>query len=155
MEDKRFNWDPRDGFKGRLWLFRWLLLLVIFFSFFTIGRVPSSSMEPTLMPGDVLIYQRSFWTDYSLQDIVRFHRDDTSYVKRITAVPGDEVSLPYEGMLFQEETEIILMPTEYYVEGDNASDSIDSRTYGPIGRTAIKGKALFRLYPLSRIGSIE
>jgi signal peptidase I len=43
---------------------------------------------------------------------------------------------------------------EYYVMGDNRSDSEDSRYFGPIPRSLIVGRAFVRIWPLSHIGGI-
>jgi len=42
-------------------------------------------------------------------------------------------------------------PNDYFVMGDNRGDSQDSRFFGPIPRSLIVGKVVFRLWPLSRI----
>ena len=42
-------------------------------------------------------------------------------------------------------------PNEYFVMGDNRSDSQDSRFFGPIPRSLIVGRAVLRIWPLSRI----
>ncbi|HEY2563283.1 MAG TPA: signal peptidase I [Acidimicrobiales bacterium] len=43
---------------------------------------------------------------------------------------------------------------EYYVMGDNRTDSEDSRWFGPIPRSLIVGRAFIRIWPLSRIGGL-
>ncbi len=56
--------------------------------------VPSSSMEPTLLRGDVLWAKKNFAVrDLKIGDLVVFHFDnqDTLYVKRVVAQGGDRV----------------------------------------------------------------
>lgn len=43
---------------------------------------------------------------------------------------------------------------EYYVMGDNRSDSEDSRYFGPIPRSLIVGRAFIRIWPISHIGGL-
>ncbi|HEU5326019.1 MAG TPA: signal peptidase I [Candidatus Limnocylindria bacterium] len=42
-----------------------------------------------------------------------------------------------------------------FVLGDNRSDSLDSRTFGPIGLDRLIGRALVRYLPLDRIGFVS
>ncbi|MFA7159077.1 MAG: signal peptidase I [Kiritimatiellia bacterium] len=50
---------------------------------------------------------------------------------------------------------ITLGPDEYLVLGDNSSNSLDSRFYGPIKRKAILGKVFYIYAPADRKGKIE
>jgi signal peptidase I len=43
-------------------------------------------------------------------------------------------------------------PGYYYMMGDNYQYSCDSRYWGPIPKSLIVGKVIFRIWPLSRIG---
>lgn len=43
---------------------------------------------------------------------------------------------------------------EYYVMGDNRTDSEDSRWFGPIPRSLIVGRAFVRIWPLSHLGGL-
>src|SRR5437773_7960457 len=45
-------------------------------------------------------------------------------------------------------------PNDYFVMGDNRNRSQDSRTFGPIGRDRIDGRAWFRIRPLNHFGNI-
>ncbi len=51
-----------------------------------------------------------------------------------------------------EEDMVLLHPGEYYVLGDNRRISKDSRFFGPIKEEQIIGKAVFRFWPLNKIG---
>ena len=43
---------------------------------------------------------------------------------------------------------------EYFVMGDNRANSSDSRVFGPIPKSAIVGRAILRIWPLSRAGGL-
>jgi signal peptidase I len=43
----------------------------------------------------------------------------------------------------------------FFAMGDNRLVSEDSRTFGPIGREAIIGRAWLRYFPLDRVGFIQ
>ena len=81
---------------------------------FLLGYVPSASMEPTLKQGSLIVGCRSFG-ELRTGDIIIFEREGRLLVKRIAAVGGDTI-------------ESIVVPEGcYYVLGDNAAESFDSR----------------------------
>ena len=97
------------------------------------------SMAPTLVPGD--------WALVVTPD--RFHRDDVvvvehpqrpayEIVKRLVGVPGNTVA----GRELGED--------EYWVEGDFAHRSTDSREFGPVSRANLKAKVVLVYWPLER-----
>jgi signal peptidase I len=60
-------------------------------------------------------------------------------VKRITALPGDISA-----------DDLVLKPGEYWVEGDNAAESTDSRVFGPVKRADLLGRGWIRYWPVER-----
>jgi signal peptidase I len=63
-------------------------------------------------------------------------------VKRVTGAPGDDVGGRPLG------------PNEWFVTGDNAEASSDSRTFGPVGRRDIVGRVRFVYWPPGRVGPV-
>jgi signal peptidase I len=140
--------------------------------------VKYSSMSPTLHEGDrVVIYH--FQYEPKRNDIVIVKIDEeTYYIKRVQALPGDTIRFYDDGLggytiqingEFPQSPEDILYKTDeagknrmedmmdgevlkegyYLVFGDNANNSIDSRSsdIGPVHENQIVGKAIFRLWP--------
>jgi nickel-type superoxide dismutase maturation protease len=97
------------------------------------------SMAPTLLPGDwVLVVTPD---RYERDDVVVVeHPERAGYeiVKRLVGVPGDEA----DGRL--------LGDGEYWVEGDFAKRSTDSRQFGAVSRDRLKAKAVLVYWPLER-----
>ena len=48
----------------------------------------------------------------------------------------------------------VIPANQYFVMGDNRNRSQDSRTFGPIGRDRIDGRAWFRIWPIAHFGNI-
>lgn len=143
--------------------------------------VDGSSMEPTLHNGDNLWVDKLSYTlgEPERFDVIVFYYDEeTTYIKRIIALPGETVRIDQNGNIFVNEMllkedygmeriypsnigrasqTILLGEDEYFVLGDNRNNSQDSRisSVGNVKREDILGKALFRIYPLSDFGIVE
>jgi signal peptidase I len=74
------------------------LFLGLFNTVFFWGYIPSSSMEPTIHKGDVILGLRLF-RELHNGDIIIFERDGRYLVKRIAASSGDSVAI--DGASFQ------------------------------------------------------
>jgi signal peptidase I len=138
--------------------------------------IPSASMEPTLMIGDRILVDKLSYHLHGVGrgDIIVFAKPakETSdpaikdLVKRVIGLPGEVISsrggqVDIDGKALREPwlppgtvtTGIVrqkIPPNEYFVMGDNRSDSQDSRFFGPIPRSLIVGRAVLRIWPLSR-----
>lgn len=121
--------------------------------------VAGTSMEPTLMAGDVVRYIG--FAPVHAGDIVIFDAGDVYglVVKRVVGLPGDTVEITVDGHLLlngtlQDETnrlfdplensgmgEITVEPGTLFVLGDNRANSIDSRDarIGLIPRESVRG----------------
>ena len=97
------------------------------------------SMAPTLLPDDwVLVVTPEHFDRDDVVVVEHPHRPGYEVVKRLIAVPGDEFH------------DRILGSEEYWVEGDFAQHSTDSRAFGPVTRAQLKAKAILIYWPLER-----
>lgn len=96
-------------------------------------------MAPTLLPDDwVLVVTPEHFGRDDVVVVEHPQRPGYEIVKRLAAVPGDEL----DGR--------ILEPDEYWVEGDFAEHSTDSRAFGPVTGAQLKAKAILIYWPLER-----
>lgn len=150
-----------------------LLFLIINFLSARI-RVDGRSMEPTFHDGDYVIVNRLAYRFGELQrgDVVVFPfplNGEEDFIKRVIALPGDRIAirngaLILNGAVIEEDylevpprgdMEEMIVPVEHvFVMGDNRNDSSDSRIWGPLSSDEIIGKAVFRYWPVSDIGSV-
>jgi signal peptidase I len=132
--------------------------------------VPTGSMEPTLQVGDRILVQK---IGFSLQRgaIVVFQhpaRDtepplNEDLVKRIIGLPGNtiwsvgntvyidgkplsEPWLPKNTVLGQAIPRQTIPPGQYFMMGDNRSDSLDSRVWGTISAKTIIGRVFLIIW---------
>ena len=144
-------------------------------------RVEQQSMESTLMPDQYVLVDKLSprWDDYSRGDIVVFEPPaawveggiGTPFIKRVVGLPGETVEIRdggvwVEGARLEEDYVFDGQPTtapeepqrwvipegELFVLGDHREASADSRTFGPIGRDKVIGRAVLRYWPLDTIG---
>lgn len=101
QEDKKSVKDAKKGKKKTIlgWGIYGAILVAIYITFhffLMMARIPSESMEPTIMVHDWTIGDRNAYTDEAPQrgDIVNFYQaeEDTIMVKRVIGLPGDTVS---------------------------------------------------------------
>lgn len=104
-----------------------------------IGRVEvvGDSMRPTLEPGDRLLVRR---TGRRAGDLL----------------PGDLVAVadPRQPGRVVVKRLVAVGPAGLEVHGDNTAASTDSRTYGPVSPTAVRGRAVYRYHPAPRRGRL-
>ena len=96
-------------------------------------------MVPALVPGDwaLAVAPRRFRTG---DVVVVEHPGRPGYemVKRLLAVPGERAG------------DRLLGGDEYWIEGDRADASTDSRHFGPVRREQLKAKVLLVYWPKDR-----
>ena len=99
-------------------LFGAVTVIILFRCVLFIGYVPTSSMEPTLKTGSVLLGIRIIGS-IETGDIIVFRHNEKLFVKRVAAVSGDMV---------EHNGQTLTVPAGcFYVLGDNTKHSYDSR----------------------------
>ena len=141
-------------------------------------HVESSSMEPTLTPGDRILVSK-LGDNPSRWDLVVFGRSDGDLVKRVVALEGETVYFE-EGLVkigdkwlnepylsagtgtyvrsaipncdptegFDGAGACTVPERHVFVLGDNRGVSFDSRNFGPVPRDDLVGSAVFQFWPL-------
>jgi len=137
-------------------------------------RIPSQSMEPTLRPGDQTLVNKLSGDSPDRGDLVAFHAPRTGEIllKRVVAVGGDTVGLE-DGVLVVDGRRVRepyadpdaidsvyfgpvkVRPGTIFVMGDNRANSDDSRDFGAVPTDRIIGRAVARVWPPSRWGTLR
>jgi signal peptidase I len=113
-------------------------------------------MMPTFSPSGDLVLVEHMSQEIRRDDIVIAvsPTDPTHTVcKRVVGLEGDEISVRRYPLDRIQQIEI--PKGRCWLEGDNASNSTDSRSYGPVPLAMIKGKVFFRVWPLTQFGVIR
>jgi signal peptidase I len=131
--------------------------------------------------GDIIIFHlgegNDTIIDYTFGSLINIISKDNSdensrLVKRVIGVAGDEVNIedgyvyindekidePYvKGETISRELKFPMKVGEnqLFVLGDNRNVSKDSRRFGVIDCKQVEGKAIFRVYPFDRKGSVK
>jgi signal peptidase I len=148
-------------------------------------KVEGTSMEPSLTDQERIFinkftYEFGLGQIERGDTVVFWYPNDhtKSYIKRIIGLPGERVRIDagqvyvndrpwmegYVPRTFRDTAwwpandrghDQVVPPNEYYVLGDNRSQSSDSRAWGYVPRELIYGKAVFVYWPLEKIGRLQ
>ncbi|MDD6380415.1 MAG: signal peptidase I [Lachnospiraceae bacterium] len=161
------NAENREPVQKTNWVkefISWIMMVVIILAAVWVltnfvivnARIPSGSMENTIMTGDRLIGTRfSYWFDGPKRgDIALFHwpvDPDTIYIKRVIGLPGDTVTIKdakiyindsktplkedylKEDWVVENDGYVFHVPKDSYLMlGDNRNNSQDSRYWAEV-----------------------
>lgn len=142
--------------------------------FMPVLQIYGSSMSPTLSEGDIVISVKG--TSFEPGDLFCFYLGNKLLVKRYIAGPGQWINIDEDGNVYVDD---ILLEEPYLTEkalgecdielpyqipdgrvfclGDHRSTSVDSRStaVGCVSDEQIVGKIVFRVWPLSKFGTVE
>ena len=141
--------------------------------FWPILQVSGDSMSPTLEHDEIVVLLKT--KSYDQGDLIAFYYQGKILLKRVIALPEDEVVIDAEGNVYVNEAQLeepyvtdkslgdcdLEFPykvpgTGYFVLGDCRSNSVDSRNsvIGAVTPDDIIGRVFVRVWPLSKIGLI-
>lgn len=172
-----FVWDIFESVT-----FAMALFVVAYLFFFQPGIVKGSSSYPTWKTDERFLTEKITYRfglpqrgDFVV--IVSPRNADIDFIKRVVGLPGESIRLkscqvyinnallsePYlqpntctapESFL-RENVNYQIPGDSYFLLGDNRPGSSDSRDFGPIPKSKIVGKVIFRYWPPERIAPIN
>ena len=179
MEPKEVKKESQESFFKETLHFAFITLIIVLPIRIFIAEpfiVSGASMLPTFENGNYLIVDRLSYriTDPKRGEVIifRYPKDTSKYfIKRIVGLPGETVELSGTDIIIKnvnhpnglkldqsyisrqksETFKVTLPSNQYFVMGDNRSQSSDSRYWGSLPREYITGRALLRLFPLNEI----
>ena len=149
----------------RNFLVRLFLLItvigILFGVVFGLTPMANADMQPAVCAGDLMLYYR---LDKNLKsdDVVVFQKEGIQYTGRIVAVPGDVVEITDESELMVNKNTVMednifyttpaydseveyplsLKEDQYFILCDNREGAKDSRSFGVVDTSEIKGKVI-------------
>ena len=141
-----------------------LLIMVIGILFgvvFGLTPMANADMQPAVCAGDLMLYYR-LDKNLNSDDVVVFQKEGIQYTGRIVAVPGDVVEITDESDLMVNKSTVMednifyttpaydseveyplaLKEDQYFILCDNREGAKDSRSFGVVDTSEIKGKVI-------------
>jgi len=143
-------------------------------------RVEYSCMLPNIEDGEWIMVNKAsyFFSDPKRGEVIVFNPGEEvgaqyPFIKRVIAQPGDNVEIKdgkvfingipiNEPYIFPEPSQRYknfgpeeMLVDQYFVLGDNRNNSNDSRSWGPVTRANIIGRAWFVYWPPSKWGLVK
>lgn len=146
-------------------------------------KIKGQSMDPNFPDGEYLLTQKVsyYLRDPQRGDVVVFQppksvSETDEFIKRVIGLPGDKVSVrggrvyvngklldeeylknvyTSEGAFLEEGAEYTVPDGQYFVMGDNRPHSSDSRSWGPITKKEMSGKAWLVYWPPKLSGLVK
>ena len=148
-----------------------IIVVVVFIRTFIITpvKVNGTSMYPTLEGNEIMLLNKLADIDRFDIVVLQLEGEDSNLIKRIMGLPGETVEIsenqiyidgellddPYGYGITYNIDPVTLGDDEYFILGDNRIISLDSRSFGKIHRSEIKGTTNFIMYPFGKIGKVE
>lgn len=154
---KLYNREEIHSFFTRLIMMA-ILFFILFGVVFGITPMKNNDMMPRISSGDLLLYYR-MGNNIHNQDVIVFEKDNEQYVGRIVARGGDLVEVTAEDELKVNESVVLeneiyystplyedgidfpirLADDEYFILCDYREGAKDSRYFGPVKTSEMKG----------------
>ncbi|MBU2051746.1 MAG: signal peptidase I [Patescibacteria group bacterium] len=159
------------------------IFVVVYRFLFQPHQVKGSSMYDNFHDGEYLLTDKVDYRFHSPErgDVVVFkapQNEDYDYIKRIIALPGEQIKVEsgrvfinnqtldesgyldpnittHPGAYAKEGQNLTIPSDQYFVMGDNRSNSSDSREWGPVPTFNIVGRAWVRYWPINELGVVD